>query len=181
MLLGIVVRRLYLLLAGLAAFGACTPEAIEVDPSGGSAGQGPTGSAGDQTTGAGDGGSPAASEAGSGGSMASGGKDGGGACAPLSSPKQACTECIPQQCPGEADACEGKPCSCGDFRGYQGQMNCLLACTTLSPMINAADACASQCGFGSLSNSDATTHQLFDCLVKPPNGPPRCPDCFPVH
>jgi hypothetical protein len=188
MLLERGVRRIALLLAWFAALGACTPEAIEVDPSGGSAGQDPSGNAGDPGRDeAGTGGKTAGSEGGSaglGGSMPGGGKPsgtGGGACAPLESPKQSCTECIPRECPAEASACEGNACTCGDFRGYPGQMNCLLACTTLSPMLNAADVCATQCGFGSLSRSDPATHQLFDCLVRPPNGPPRCPDCFPIH
>lgn len=60
-------------------------------------------------------------------------------------------------------------------------MNCMLACMSLSPMVAAADACASQCGFGNLGKSDPTTHDLFDCLVNPPMGPPRCPECFPAH
>jgi hypothetical protein len=175
------VRRLYVLLVWFAAFGACTPEAIEVEPSDGAAGEEPTGSGGNQATGATDPG-----ESGSPGEPPSGGRsgsDGGGSCASLSSPVQSCTDCIPQQCSTEASACQapGSACSCGNYGGYQGQMNCLLACTTLSPMMTAANVCAAQCGFGSIGSSDPATHQLFDCLVKPPMGPPRCPDCFPVH
>ena len=162
------MRSLYILLPWFAAVSACTPEAIEVDPSDGAAGEEPTGSGGDQTTGA--------TEPGK-----SGGPSGGGSCAPLSAPKQSCTTCIPQKCPIQAIACEGNACTCGDYGGYQGQMNCLLACATLSPMMSAANSCASQCGFGSIGSSDPATHQLFDCLVNPPMGPPLCPDCFPVH
>jgi hypothetical protein len=161
MLLGEGVRRLYILLAGLAAVGACTPEAVEVEPSGGAAGEEATASGG------------------KGGNT--GGSSGGGSCAPIASPTPSCTECIPQQCPTEASACEGNACTCGDYGGYQGQINCMLACATLSPMITAANACASQCGFGSLGGSDLAAHALFDCLVNPPKGPPACPDCFPVH
>jgi hypothetical protein len=197
-LLGTGVRRFYFLLAWFAVVGACTPEAIEVDPSSGAAGEEPTGSGGDQTTGAtdpgesGSSGAPHAGAENTGGSMPSGGKGGsagggnggsagGDSCAPISSPKQTCTDCIPQQCPTQASACEGNACTCGEYGGYQGQMNCLLACATLSPMMSAANTCASQCGFGSLGNSDPAAHQLFDCLVNPPKGPPLCPDCFPVH
>jgi hypothetical protein len=164
------VRSLYILLACVAAFGACTPEAIEVDPSDGAAGEEPSGSGGDPT---------------SGGSLPVGGKGGSpgvvGSCAPISSPKPSCTTCIPQKCATQAVACEGTACTCGDYGGYQGQINCLLACATLSPMLSAADTCANECGFGSLMGSDLTTHQLFDCLVNPPKGPPACGDCFPNH
>jgi hypothetical protein len=164
------VRSLYILLACFAAFSACTPEAIEVEPSDGAAGEEPSGSGGDPTTG---------------GSLPSGGKGGGpavvGSCAPISGPKPSCTTCIPQKCATQAVACEGTACTCGDYGDYQGQINCLLACATLSPKLNAVDACASECGFGSLMGSDLATHQLFDCLVHPPSGPPECPDCFPVH
>lgn len=48
-------------------------------------------------------------------------------------------------------------------------------------MLSAADVCATQCGFGSLNSADPATHELFDCLVNPPKGPPLCPDCFPVR
>lgn len=154
------MRSPYILLAWFAVVSACTPEAIEVDPSGGAAGEEPTGS---------------------GESGGKGGSAGGGACAPISSPTQSCTECIPQQCPTQASACEATACTCGDYNGYQGQINCMLACATLSPKITAANACASQCGFGSLGNSDRAAHDLFDCLVHPPSGPPVCPDCFPFH
>jgi hypothetical protein len=169
-LVGTSVRSLYTLLAWLAATGACTPEAIEVDPQG-AAGEEPMGSGGEQTTG---------------GSLPSGGKGGSASndsCAPITSPRPSCTECIPQQCATEARACagEGNACTCGSYGNYQGQVNCLLACATLSPMMTAANTCASQCGFGSIGNSDPAMHQLFDCLVNPPMGPPRCPDCFPVH
>lgn len=159
------MRSLFFLLAWVAAFAACTPEAIEVEPSGGAAGEQPTGSGGDQTTGASD----------------PGGRAGGGSCASISSPKPSCTDCIPEKCPTQASACEGNACTCGDYGGYQGQMNCLLACPTLSPMMTAANKCASDCGFGSLGSSDPATLQLFDCLVNPPKGPPLCPECFPVH
>lgn len=164
------VRNLYILLACVAAVGACTPEAIEVEPSGGGAGDEPSGSGGEQPTG---------------GGLPNGGKGGspgvGGSCAPISSPNPSCTDCIPQKCPTQASACEGNACTCGDYNGYQGQMNCWLACETLSPMVTAANACANQCGFGSLAGSDPAAHQLFDCLVNPPKGPPLCPECFPVH
>jgi hypothetical protein len=113
-----------------------------------------------------------------------GGKAGSGGannCAPLSSPNASCTQCMPQQCAVTAAACAGTACTCGDYGGHKGQMNCLLACATLSPMMSAADVCAQQCGFGTLGGSDVTTHSLFDCLVNPPKGPPLCPQCFPVH
>lgn len=163
------MRSLYSLLVWFAVVGACTPEAVEVDPPG-AAGDETTGSGGAQTTG---GTNPGKS----------GGPSVDGPCAPISSPKQSCTDCIPTQCPTQVSACqgEGNACTCGNYGGYQGQINCLLACPTLSPMMNAASACASQCGFGSLANSDPAAHQLFDCLVNPPKGPPVCPECFPVH
>lgn len=169
MLLEVGVRRLYLLLVWFAVVGACTPEAIEVDP---------TGAAGDETTGGGGAQTTGGTDPGK-----SGGPSVGGPCAPISSPKQSCTDCIPQQCPTQVSGCqgEGNACTCGDYGGYQGQINCLLACQTLSPMMTAASACASECGFGSLGNSAPATHQLFDCLVNPPKGPPLCPECFPVH
>lgn len=164
------MRSLYSLIAWFAALSACTPEAVEVEPSGGSAGE-------DASV------EPVAGTN-SGGGMPNGGKGGappGDSCAPISSPKQSCTDCISRECPTEATACEGNACTCGDYRGQLGQMNCLLGCSTLSPKMSAADACARECGFGSLGNSDRTTHQLFDCLVNPPSGPPVCPDCFPFH
>lgn len=176
----------------LAAFGACTPEAIEVDAPG-VAGEEPTGAT--SSTGAGGGaesGAPSAGAPDSGGSTTAGkgGSDQGGGsstggnagnCAPLASPNDSCTQCMPEQCAAAAAACVGSACSCGDNAGYQGQMNCLLACATLSPMMSAADVCAKQCGFGTLGGSHMTTHALFDCLVNPPKGPPLCPQCFPVH
>jgi hypothetical protein len=177
------VRSSSILLACFAAFGACTPEAIEVEPSDGAAGEEPMGSGGDQTTG---GSLPSGGDQTTGGSLPSGGKGGSAgnaSCAPVSSPRPSCTECIPQQCPTQAQACEGEgsACTCGRYGDYQGQMNCLLACATLSPMMSAANTCANQCGFGSLGNSNPAVLQLFNCLVNPPMGPPLCPDCFPVH
>ena len=60
-------------------------------------------------------------------------------CAPLASPNDSCTQCMPEQCAATAAACTGSACTCGDYGGYKGQMNCLLACATLSPMMSAAD------------------------------------------
>jgi hypothetical protein len=206
MIFQVGVRLIVGLLALFVTFGACTPEAIVVDPPGAAGDD--TGSGATSTTGAasgdgaGEGGTssslPNGGEPDSGGGMPQGGKAGGAAagnagsagkggsagsgnCAALSAPKPACTTCIPAQCAAEAKACEGTTCTCGDYGGYNGQMNCLLACPTLSPMMAAAADCASKCGFDNLGPPDSPLHQLFDCLVNPPMGPPLCPDCFPVH
>jgi hypothetical protein len=202
------VRLIVGLLALFVVFGACTPEAIVVDPPGAAgdvAASGATSSTGATSgDGAGEGGTssslPSGGEPDSGGGIPQGGKGGGGAagnagkggnnaggsagsgnCAALSAPKQACTTCIPAECAAQAKACEGTACSCGDYGSYKGQMNCLLACPTLSPMMSAATDCASKCGFDNLGPLDSPLHQLFDCLVNPPMGPPVCPECFPVH
>lgn len=189
------MRLLGSLLALFVAFGACTPEAIEVDPpsAAGAAGE-DTGSGATSSTGASNGQNGGESGDGSGGSLTEGGKAGGGSagkanggsagasnCAELSAPKAGCTTCIPMMCATQAKACEGTTCTCGNYGGYQGQMNCLLACPTLSPMMEAATDCASKCGFANLGPPDSPLHQLFDCLVNPPNGPPLCGECFPVH
>jgi hypothetical protein len=201
------VRVFVCVLSLFAVFGACTPEAVEVDPPTGGAGEEPTGTGSTSSSGASGGtdsgaaGTPSAPNGGapdSGGNGTTGGNGGGGGsagnasggkagsggsnnCALLTSPNASCTECIPQQCAVAAAACSGTACTCGNYGGYKGQMNCLLACATLSPMMSAADVCAQQCGFGTLGASDMTTHSLFDCLVNPPKGPPLCPPCFPVH
>ena len=177
----------------LATFGACTPEAIEVDAPG-VGGEEPTGATSPTDAGGGaDSGAPSGGAPDSGGSTTAGkggsGDGGGGSgtagnannCAPLASPNDSCTQCMPEQCAATVAACTGSACTCGDYGGYKGQMNCLLACATLSPMMPAADVCAKQCGFGTLGASHMTTHALFDCLVNPPKGPPLCPQCFPVH
>jgi hypothetical protein len=189
------VRLFGSLLALFVTFGACTPEAIEVDPpsAAGAAGE-DTGSGATSSTGATNaqnGGEPdtggsmiEGGKAGSGGSAgkANGGSGGSGNCATLSSPKTACTTCIPMKCASQAQACESDgTCGCGDYAGYRGQMNCLLACPTLSPMMEAAADCAKKCGFDNLGPLESPLHQLFDCLVNPPMGPPLCPECFPVH
>jgi hypothetical protein len=181
-------------LAGYVVFGACTPEAKVVDPPGvgneANAGS-PESSAGSPDTG-GNGGvagtasgvagttaGVAGTNAGTAGKQGMAGGGAAGDCAPIASPRANCVDCLAQECAAEAAACESTNCTCKKWNGVTGQMSCLLACTSLSPKMSDADACAKSCGFGNLGQADDRTHKLFDCLVNPPMGPPVCPECFP--
>jgi hypothetical protein len=157
-----MVRAVFLLLS--AAVGvACTPEAVVVDPeTGGSSGMSSSGGSsgkGGDTSGAGE---PSAPE-----------------CEPLESPRAGCADCLVEQCAAEVAACDGTDCLCGTWGDAVGQFNCLLACPTVKPEMDAVNTCAQQCDFGSLGRSEPKTRALFDCAVDAPNGgPPVCPECF---
>jgi hypothetical protein len=175
-----MVRFAFLIL-GAALGAACTPEAIVVDPeAAGSAGApsaGSNGSAGEPSGSAGEasGGSPS----GAGGESARAGEANAPGCAELTSPRSGCVECLAAECAAEVAACEGTACLCNEWGDATGQMNCMLACPTLEPAMAKANACAEQCGFQGLGQSDPGTHALFDCAVNAPGGPPNCPSCFP--
>jgi hypothetical protein len=180
-------------LAGL-ALAACTPEAVVMDPPGdGVAGAAGTPNGGDSSdAGAGnapqagaassEGGTPAVGAAGEGGESAGeGGESAGGVrdCAPLSSTRPGCTECLSAMCADEVAHCAGNDCTCGDWNGSLGQFNCLLACPTFGGMKTQVEGCAAECGFQDLMHMEPNAHALFDCLVNPPAGPPLCESCFP--
>jgi hypothetical protein len=101
-----------------------------------------------------------------------------GECSPLKSPRQGCADCLSTACPEEAEACKDSDCSCGNSGDSLGEMNCLLACPTLTPRIEDVDNCGRGCGFSRLGMADPRTKALFDCLVNPPAGPPLCEACF---
>lgn len=176
----IVHKLISVLVAAVAACAACTPEAVEVDGTAGAAGKeshAGTSSTGGSSVSSGDGG--ANSETGgtaSAGTSAAGAPSG---CAAPTSPRAGCAACLAQECPAEVAACQSSGCGCGDFGGYTGQMSCLLACiATSGAKIEQVDACAGGCGFQDLMHADRATHELFDCLVVPPMGPPACPGCL---
>lgn len=82
------------------------------------------------------------------------------------------------ECGPAFEACADTPCSCDDFGDTKGQINCLLACPTITPAKEDVDDCAAKCGFGSLMQSHPTLGKLMECLVNAPGGPPNCPECF---
>jgi len=98
-----------------------------------------------------------------------------GACGMLESPRSNCADCLHHECGAELLACADTDCLCGGFGAYRGQINCLLACPTISP--ERTQECAQSCGFAGLEAADPTTQALFRCLIAPP-GPPACRACF---
>jgi len=151
-----VVRFTFWILASCCASLGCTPEATVVDPPGGLGGANSNGGKGPVNTGA----QPS------------------GDCAPLESARPDCADCLARECASELAECEGTACLCGDFQGSKGQINCILACPTISAKLESVNACAKQCGFEDLMHMEQHAHDLWDCLVNPP-GPPVCPSCFP--
>lgn len=113
---------------------------------------------------------------GRGGSTMMGQGGSAGECAPISSPRPGCTECLQRECGKEISDCAGTDCACGAHGDQRGQVNCLLACPTLGAKL--PDACAQDCGFGSLRDADPRTVALWECLVVPPSGPPACKECI---
>lgn len=186
MLRPIVVRFVSGSLLVCLAFASCTPEAVLVDaPPGGSAGSSAPGGAGASDAGA-------EAEGGSGwslaGSAATGGSGGGAGmtsaggapgCAPISSDRPGCAECLADKCAPQVAACDDNECTCGDWNGSLGQFNCLLDCPNFPGMKSQVDQCAATCGFQDIMHMAQQTHALFDCLIQPPSGPLACDQCAP--